>query len=211
MLRKAVFGSSLAAVVPVINAATPLKDVASGPSKPPPMKPSELPIYEAPHAEYVEYQQAKEKEEKPGFVRQALQAPVRAVRESIQTVLAQTESVKNTVSDNYHQVQDKTDWIVKYLREEENKDVRYGAVVMGGLTGLIFGLRGGFIRRVIYTGVGTTTMGLVCFPEDTKEIVKSNGVLAKQYINIAYNFLYGGSFKDDVDDISVENPVSKIC
>lgn len=36
--------------------------------------------------------------------------------------------------------------IVKYLQEEENKEVRYGAVVMGGLTGFIFGLRGGFFR-----------------------------------------------------------------
>lgn len=33
-----------------------------------------------------------------------------------------------------------------YLREEENKQVRIGAVAMGGLTGFIFGLRGGFIR-----------------------------------------------------------------
>lgn len=36
--------------------------------------------------------------------------------------------------------------IFKYLREEENKDVRYGAVAMGGLTGFIFGLRGGILR-----------------------------------------------------------------
>lgn len=35
---------------------------------------------------------------------------------------------------------------MKYLQEEENKEVRYGALVMGGLTGFIFGLRGGFFR-----------------------------------------------------------------
>lgn len=40
--------------------------------------------------------------------------------------------------------------IVQYLREEENKEVRYGAVAMGGLTGFIFGLRGGIIRVCNY-------------------------------------------------------------
>lgn len=35
-------------------------------------------------------------------------------------------------------------------------------------------------------------MGYVCFPEETKDIMKSNSALAKQYVNIAYNFLYGG-------------------
>ncbi|XP_060810378.1 MICOS complex subunit MIC27 isoform X2 [Amyelois transitella] len=214
MLRKAVFGSGLAALVPSVHAATPLKEEASGPAKPPLMKLSELPIYETPHADYVENQQKQAKSDKPGFIREALQTPVRAVRESIQTVLAQTESVKNTVEENYHDVQDKTDWIVKYLREEENKDVRYGAVAMGGLTGFILGLRGGIIRRVFYAGVGTTAMGMICFPEDTKELMKSNGVLAKQYINIAYNFLYGEQLlkDDDVDDMSIENqvPISRI-
>lgn len=40
--------------------------------------------------------------------------------------------------------------IIQYLREEENKQTRYGAVAMGGLTGLIFGLRGGFIRVIMF-------------------------------------------------------------
>ncbi|VVC96047.1 unnamed protein product [Leptidea sinapis] len=66
---------------------------------------------------------------------------------------------------------------------------RYGAVGMGGLTGFIFGLRGGFFRRALYAGIGTTVMGYTCFPEDTKRIMSENGTLAKQYMNIAYNFL----------------------
>ncbi|KAM3960153.1 uncharacterized protein ACR2FA_005782 isoform 1-T1 [Aphomia sociella] len=188
MFRKVVFGSGLVALVPTVSAASPVQEE---PTKPPPMRLSELPIYEAPHADYGEYVQSKNKSEKNSYIKSVLQSPVRAVRESAQSAWAQTESVTNTVQDNYHQLQDKSDWIVKYLREEENKDVRYGAVAMGGLTGFIFGLRGGFIRRLLYAGVGTTTMGMVCFPDETKELIKSNGALAKQYINIAYNFLYG--------------------
>lgn len=37
-------------------------------------------------------------------------------------------------------------------------------------------------------------MGYVCFPEQTKDILKENGAFVKKYVNIAYNFLYGGEF-----------------
>lgn len=191
MLRKVVLGSGLLALVPTVKAATPVSNEPSGPAKPPPMRPSDLPIYEAPHADYGEFIESKSKEQKPGYIKTALLTPVKAVREQVQNVWEQTDAVKNTVQEHYHEARDRSDWIVQYLREEENKEVRYGAVAMGGLTGFIFGLRGGIIRRLFYTGLGTTGMGLVCFPEQTKELMKSNGALAKQYINIAYNFLYG--------------------
>ncbi|CAH0600195.1 unnamed protein product [Chrysodeixis includens] len=191
MFRKVVLGSvGVAALIPAIGAAAPIKEEPKL-DKPPPMKPSELPIYEAPHADYAEFVSTKSKDEGHGYIREMLLTPVRAVREQVQTVFAHTEHVKHSVQDQYHELQDKSDWIFKYLREEENKEVRYGAVAMGGLTGLIFGLRGGLIKRVIYAGAGTTGMGLVCFPDETRDVLKSNSTLAKQYINIAYNFLYG--------------------
>ncbi|KAJ0181440.1 hypothetical protein K1T71_003525 [Dendrolimus kikuchii] len=192
MLRKVIVGSfGAAALIPVVKAATPLANDSNGPAKPPPMRPSDLPIYEAPHADYIEYMQDKANEKKSSYIKSALLSPVSAVREQAQVVWEQTESIKNTVEDNYHELTDRTDWIVQYLREEENKDVRYGAVAMGGLTGFIFGLRGGIIKRLFYASLGTTGMGFVCFPEETKELAKNNSALVKQYINIAYNFLYG--------------------
>lgn len=192
MLRKVIVGSiGAAAVIPIVKAATPLSEELSEPAKPPLMRPSDLPIYEAPHAEYIEYTQAKTNENRSSYIRSALLSPVSAVREQAQVVWEQTESVKNTVADHYHEMTDRTDWIIQYLREEENKDVRYGAVAMGALTGFIFGLRGGIIKRLFYAGLGTTAMGFVCFPEESKELAKQDLGLAKQYINIAYNFLYG--------------------
>ncbi|XP_045504570.1 MICOS complex subunit MIC27 [Colias croceus] len=191
MLRKVVIGSGLAAVlIPTVGAATPIPE-AKGPSPPPPMRPSELPIYEAPHADYAEKLEADGKENKTSYIRSALQTPVTAVRETFETGVAHTSSLKHRITDNYHEFKDRSDWIIQYLREEDNKQTRYGAVAMGGLTGFIFGLRGGFIRRIFYAGLGTTAMGYVCFPEETKQIMNENGTLAKQYINIAYNFLYG--------------------
>lgn len=190
MIRKVVIGSGLVSLIPSVSAATPIQE-SKDPVQPPPMKVSELPIYEAPHADYGEYLQLKANEEKSNYLQSALLSPVKAVREEIQIAWAHTESVKNTIQDNYSEVRDRSDWIIQYLREEENKQTRYGAVAMGGLTGFIFGLRGGFIRRIFYAGLGTTGMGYICFPEETKEIIKDNGGLMKQYINIAYNFLYG--------------------
>ncbi|CAH0722961.1 unnamed protein product, partial [Brenthis ino] len=190
MIRKVVVGSGLIALIPSVSAATPVQDSIE-PKRPPLMKPSELPIYEAPHANYGEYLQSKASEEKSSYLQSVLLLPVRAVREQVQTACAHTESVTNTVKDNYSELRDRSEWIVQYLREEENKEIRYGAVAMGGLTGFIFGLRGGFIRRLFYAGLGTTGMGYICFPEETKVIMKNNGSLIKQYINIAYNFFYG--------------------
>lgn len=192
MLRKVVLGSvGVATLIPAVGAATPIKDDPPSLQKPPLMKPSDLPVYETPHADYVEKVKSKGGKDEVGYVRSVLLAPVRAVREQVQIVVDHTDRAKHAIQDQYTELQDKTGWIFKYLREEENKQVRYGAVAMGGLTGFIFGLRGGIIRRVFYASATTTAMGYVCFPEETKDIMKNNSALAKQYVNIAYNFLYG--------------------
>lgn len=43
-----------------------------------------------------------------------------------------------------------------FLRQEENAIPRVGAVAVGGLAGLIFGLRGGFFKKLIYTSTAMT-------------------------------------------------------
>lgn len=40
--------------------------------------------------------------------------PVSAVREQVQVVLEQTESIKNTVEENYHELTDRTDCKYKF-------------------------------------------------------------------------------------------------
>lgn len=55
MIRKVVIGSGFVAFLPTVNAATPVQESKEqDKAAPPPMKPSDLPIYEAPHAEYME-------------------------------------------------------------------------------------------------------------------------------------------------------------
>ncbi|GBP66286.1 MICOS complex subunit MIC27 [Eumeta japonica] len=184
-------GSSVLAAVPVVNTTTPVKDENNEPQKPHPMKLSDLPVYEAPHAEYGDFIESKEKSEQGSVIKSTLITPIRGVREQFQYVLNQTVSVKNTIQENVNELQDRTAWIVKYLREEENKEQRLGAVAMGGLTGFIFGLRGGVIRRVFYATVGTGIMGSICFPEKTSEIAGYTLTEGRHYVNVAYNFFYG--------------------
>lgn len=55
MFRKVIVGSiGAAALIPVIKAASPIEEKNNEPAKPPLMRPSDLPIYEAPHADYIE-------------------------------------------------------------------------------------------------------------------------------------------------------------
>lgn len=187
MFRKVVIVSPALGLIPVVKAAVPVK---SEPQRPSPMRPSDLPVYEAPHADYADHLTDKKKTEK-SYLYTVLSEPVSVVRQNVQVVWKRTESIKNAVQDQYHEVQDRSSWIIKYLREEQNKEQRYGAVVIGGVTGFIFGLRGGIIRRLFYGTIGTGIMGSVCFPEETRLIAKDAASQTKHYVNVGYNFFYG--------------------
>lgn len=78
--------------------------------------------------------------------------------------------------------------LLDYLREESNMLPRIGAVAIGGLTGLIFSLRGGRFKRLVYTTTGVLTVAGVCYPKEAGETF----VASKHYVNIGYNFIYGG-------------------
>lgn len=81
--------------------------------------------------------------------------------------------------------------MLDYLREESNMMPRLGAVGIGGLTGLIFSLRGGKFKRFLYTSTGALSVASVCYPKQAQESL----TLVKHYANIGYNFVYGGKAK----------------
>lgn len=80
--------------------------------------------------------------------------------------------------------------VVDYLQDESNLLPRVGAVGIGGLSGLVLGLRGGFIKRLLYTTTGAGIVGTICFPRETKEALS----VVEHYGNIGYNFVYGGKY-----------------
>lgn len=82
--------------------------------------------------------------------------------------------------------------LVDYLRNEDNTLPKAGAIGIGGLTGLIFGLRGGFFKKTLYATTGTLGMAAVCYPKEAAEYSQICVAESKKYLTIAYNFAYGG-------------------
>lgn len=83
--------------------------------------------------------------------------------------------------------------MVDYLGQDSADPThKAGAIAVGGLAGLILGLRGGFIRRTLFTSVGALGMASICYPKEAAEY--SNIALdeAHSYATIGYNFIYGG-------------------
>lgn len=83
-----------------------------------------------------------------------------------------------------------------YLNEEDNTLPRAGAIAVGGLAGLIFGLRGGFFKKLIYTSIGAGGVASICYPKEAKVYSEQALVEGKKYATIGYNFIYGGEYWD---------------
>lgn len=70
---------------------------------------------------------------------------------------------------------------------------RAGAIALGAATGFVFGLRHGFIRRILYTTFGTAGMASICYPQDAEVYAQKGLTEAKAWAKIGYNFAYGGN------------------
>lgn len=80
-----------------------------------------------------------------------------------------------------------------YLNEPSNTMPRAGAIALGAATGYVFGLRNGFIRRMLYTTFGTAGMASICYPQDAEIYAQKGLTEAKNMLKIGYNFAYGGN------------------
>lgn len=89
-----------------------------------------------------------------------------------------------------------------YLNREENHIPRAGAVILGGMSGIIMGIRGGIFRKLVYGLIGTGAMGSVCYPKETEQITQRALVEAKKGVNVAVNFAYGVKPGDEAPPIN---------
>lgn len=83
--------------------------------------------------------------------------------------------------------------VVTYLQEENNTLPKVGAIGIGALTGLIFGLRGGYIKRSLYATIGALGIGAVCYPKEASEYGQIGVIEGKKYLLVTYNFVTGGN------------------
>lgn len=57
---------------------------------------------------------------------------------------------------------------------------RVGAIAVSSLAGVVFGVRGGFFKKLFYASLTGGGMAAFCYPRE-----------AKKYALITYNFAYG--------------------
>lgn len=119
------------------------------------------------------------------------------VRKQIWSVCDQMYVYQKDMENCVHQSSDSVNSMYKYLSEESDDTTRMAAVGVGALAGFVLGLRGGFIRRLFYSGLGAYGMSAVCYPKQTKEYTQSAIKEGRIYATIAYNFVYGVK-KDDI-------------
>lgn len=128
-----------------------------------------------------------------------LEQQIGSIRRSLQGITLQWHIVSDTVSSKIHTGMEHSQVLVEYLHEKDNVMPRLGAVAIGGLTGLIVGLRGGFLKRSLYFSTGALSVGAICYPRKAQEGFQN----AKYYANIGYNFIYG--VKPGSDDQTLSN------
>ncbi|XP_076394747.1 MICOS complex subunit 26/27 isoform X2 [Megachile rotundata] len=155
------------------------------------IKPSELPIYSAEDG----YTKQMPCVEYPAIVEEN----IRRVRKTVQEIKVQIDNISYNVTSTLEQFK----FIVDYLQDEANLMPRIGAVGIGGLSGLILGLRGGMFKRLLYTTTGASIIGCICFPKEAKETFNT----VEHYGNITYNFIYGVFGKFNEDELSKSCPV----
>ncbi|GAB0100292.1 MICOS complex subunit [Sergentomyia squamirostris] len=162
-------------------------------------KPSELPLYGSLH------DQVKKNCEHPGNTggsyKDGIESGIRAVRVELVSAAKVVSDNKNQIGETYEKVKQETLFIRNYLNEEQNTIPRIGAVAIGGLTGFIFGLRGGIVRRLFYGSLGAGAIAAVCYPKEAERLSQQGLQEARKYSTIAVNFAYGVKPGDEQIDL----------
>jgi MICOS complex subunit MIC27 len=116
---------------------------------------------------------------------------VRVVRLQLCGAVKAVESQKDQINKYYEDGKKQTQFMRDYLNEPDNTVPRAGAIAVGGLAGLIFGVRGGFFRKLIYTSIGAGGVASICYPKEAEIYAQKSLVEGKKYATIGYNFVYG--------------------
>uniref|UniRef100_A0A182PDY9 MICOS complex subunit n=1 Tax=Anopheles epiroticus TaxID=199890 RepID=A0A182PDY9_9DIPT len=153
-------------------------------------RPSDLPLYR-PLNQKIACECTHHKEQASSGPASVIEEGFRAIRVQVQEASKLVDDQKKQIVDLYEEGKKQTKFINDYLHQEDNTMPRVGAIAIGGLAGLIFGLRGGFFKRVIYTSIGGGGVASICYPQEAEMYAQHGLVEAKKYATIGYNFVYG--------------------
>ncbi|KAM0729182.1 MICOS complex subunit MIC27 [Formica fusca] len=170
--------------IPVIQPANPSESKMSPYGNEPGIKklirPSELPIYPF-EDDYSKQTPCTD------CSPSALEQNISKIRKSVQAVMSEYQHYTGVISDTIDTGVEHSRSLLDYLREESNVMPRVGAIAIGGLAGLVLGLRGRTFKRLVYSSTGALATAAICYPKKAEEGLDT----AKHYINVGYNFVYG--------------------
>ncbi|KAL6431402.1 hypothetical protein ACFW04_007201 [Cataglyphis niger] len=116
-----------------------------------------------------------------------LERNVSKIRKSVQTILSEYQNYSDVIYDTVDTSVEHSRSLLDYLRAESNTMPRMGAIAIGGLAGLVLGLRGRTFKRLVYCSTGALATAAICYPKKAEEGLDT----AKHYITVGYNFVYG--------------------
>ncbi|KAL1458961.1 hypothetical protein WDU94_010980 [Cyamophila willieti] len=176
---------------PFLLAATPVvgSSEAASPAQPEEKKirRSELPIYPKEECECKKAPLILKEESN------ALLDGISVVRKEIQGLFGQSGDVINRGVLFINTGIAHSSAQIDFLRDEDNIFPRIGAITGGTLIGLLFAIRKGFFKKLIYGTTGGLMMASVCYPKEADEYSAVAFVEAKKYALVGYHFLNGVS------------------
>lgn len=120
-----------------------------------------------------------------------LEKGVRQVRQELKRVGNELSDRTSIVSEYYQTAKAHTQRSIDFLNEPQNSMHRSGAIVIGGLAGLIFAARGGVVKKVAYTTIGAGTVASLCYPRQAEENARIVLYEGRKIFAVAYNFVKG--------------------
>lgn len=165
------------------------------PEKPPPMRYSELPIYNSPHANYKENQENPNKcrkyKQKKGH--KMLQPYITYYRCCITNVFEKMFNwTECQVRINYDACKLSMDKFLSYMRDDKNIELRKTVVAIGSAAGFVFGPKNyNLLRNISFGVLAALFTGWLCFPEETDILLRNVAYYVATnvvyYINYAYS------------------------
>jgi len=147
------------------------------------IRPSDLPLYDEPTE--VRYEIAPREQG-------ALEQNIKIVRESVNMVNDQVNEVKDQINHVYETGKAHSQGGYNQLLDEDNLLARVGVITGLGTFGLIVGMvRGRFLKRLVYTGLGAGVGTAICYPEDATQVSNNIYAESRKKAMIAYNFING--------------------
>lgn len=167
----------------VVKAAIPEKELPTKKL----IRPSELPIYDERDENLV----SRFSQSKPGSVESAITEIRQTVCGWMEVIEGSGERAVRFVGTGVAHTKD----VYDYIRDDSNILARAGLITLGGLGGLLVGARGGFFKKVFYSGVGMGTLASLCYPKEAVQVSQDAYKISKYYAFVAYNKIQGESGK----------------